>query len=398
MKENVLVVHNLYRYAGGEANVAENEIAMLRAHGHAVTTYFRENTQLDGAGLFRKLLLPFTSIFSWKTYREIKAVIREKQIDVVQVHNTVPLVSPSVYYAAWAMGVPVVQTVHNFRLLCPDGVFFRDGHICEECREHSLLRAVRHGCYRHSRAQSLVMALTMGIHRLLGTYRRIEAYICLTEFNKNKLTSLVPADRIYLKPNVLTEQAEPLPLKARKRQFCCVGRLDKEKGVYTLLEAFRTLPEETLVIAGNGPEEAGMKAFLAKHFMKNVVMAGQVDNLAARRLIAESYAMVLPTKMYEGFPMTLLESLCAGTPVIGTDIGNVAACLRETGAGPYFDRESPAALAEQVRALDERAWNAYHENAIRAAKAMPDGEENYRMLVAIYQKAIARRKGTEVPA
>ena len=288
MKENVLVVHNLYRYAGGEANVAESEIAMLRARGHAVAIYFQDNAALEGAGLFRRLTLPFTSVFSIRTYRAVRALIRENRIGVVHVHNTVPLVSPSVYYAAWSMGVPVVQTVLNFRLLCPNGLFFRDGRICEECVERGLLSAVRHGCYRNSRAQSLVMALTMGIHRLLGTYRRIEAYICLTEFNRSKLAAVVPAERIYLKPNVLTDPAAPLPLAARKRQFCCVGRLDREKGVYALLEAFAGLPGERLVIAGGGPEEAGMRAFLTERAMENVTMLGQVERSAAKALIAES--------------------------------------------------------------------------------------------------------------
>lgn len=387
MPLTVLVVHNEYQHSGGEANVMAGEIQMLREHGDSVTVYGRNNGELDGWSLIKKLSLVFSGVFSMKTYREVRQILKSAPFDVVHVHNTVPLISPSVYYAAWSMGVPVVQTIHNYRFLCPNGLFYRDGHICEECVSHGLIRSVCHGCYRNSRGQSLALAFSMGIHRILGTYKRIEAFICLTEFAREKLSRLLPPERIYLKPNPVNDPIPGPSLCNRKKQFCCVTRLDREKGVYVLLEAFRLLPDVSLLIAGDGMEMFGMEAMIARFGMKNVTMAGNLDHSAAKAVIAESYAMILPTQLYEGFPMTMLESLYAGTPVIGSDVGAVAECLRKSQAGLLFVHDDPASLAAMVQTLTPERWELLHEKALLEAFRFPDGEENYQRLTDIYRKA-----------
>ena len=201
----ILQIHNFYQIPGGEDVVVRNEKRLLEEHGHKVYTYYRSNSELNEKGIAGKLLLPFTAVFSLKTYREVKRLIRENNIDIVHVHNTLTMVSPSVFYAAFRCRVPVVQTLHNFRMLCPAGSFFRDNVICEECVAHGMHCAIRHKCYRNSKLQSFVSAAILQIHRFVGTYRKVN-FICLTEFNRKKLLEsldtrreIVKADRVYIR-------------------------------------------------------------------------------------------------------------------------------------------------------------------------------------------------------
>ena len=201
-KPSILVVHNYYQIPGGEDTVVANEIKMLRQHGHKVVLYSRSNAELRSMGRLHKLTLPLASVFNIQTYRDVTRLIRREHIDVVHVHNTLALISPAVYYAARRCRVPVVQTVHNFRLLCPGAVYYRDGHVCEDCVEHGLLCAVRHKCYRNSAFQTLVCVAGMKIHRFMGIYGRIY-YICLTEFNRRKLLQMkqIKEEQVFVKPN-----------------------------------------------------------------------------------------------------------------------------------------------------------------------------------------------------
>ena len=207
-KQNILIVHNYYQIPGGEDTVVANEKKMLKEHGHKVVMYSRNNSELKRMLKLQKLMLPFTTVFNPRTYREVKRLIREEHIDIVHVHNTLNLISPSVYYAAIVMKVPVVQTIHNFRLLCPGATFYRDGHICEDCVKKGLGCAVKYSCYRRSKIQTLACVISTKVHRITGIYGKIN-YICLTEFNKEKLLQLnrpgkkqiIDPQKVYIKPN-----------------------------------------------------------------------------------------------------------------------------------------------------------------------------------------------------
>ena len=188
-KQNILIVHNYYQIPGGEDTVVANEKKMLEKHCHKVILYSRNNAELKQMSKLQKVFLPITTVFNPRTYRDIKKLIRDEKIEIVHVHNTLNLVSPAVYYAARRMKVPVVQTIHNFRLLCPGATFYRDGHICEDCVEYGLKCAVKHRCYRGSKIQTLACVLSTAFHRMTGIYGKIN-YICLTDFNKQKLLGL----------------------------------------------------------------------------------------------------------------------------------------------------------------------------------------------------------------
>ena len=205
-KQKILMVHNYYQIPGGEDTVVANEKRLLEEHGHEVVLYTRHNNELKNMSKLQKLGLPFTTIFNPRTYRDIKRIIKEEKIEIVHVHNTLNLISSAVYYAAVKCGVPVVQTIHNFRLLCPGATFYRDGHICEDCVSKGLKCAVKHKCYRNSRAQTLICVISTWIHRHTGILGKIN-YIALTEFNKEKLLQLkyIKSERVFVKPNFTFE-------------------------------------------------------------------------------------------------------------------------------------------------------------------------------------------------
>lgn len=216
-KQNILVVHNYYQIPGGEDTVVANEKKMLEEHGHKVILYSRNNSELNQMSKLRKLLLPVTTVFNPRTYKDIKRIIKKEKIEIVHAHNTLNLISPSVYYAARAMKVPMVQTVHNSRLLCPGATFYRDGHICEDCVEHGLKCALKHGCYRGSKIQTLACVISTWFHRMTGIYGK-NNYICLTEFNKSKLLELkqIKPEKVFVKPNFVVSKGSFVLRRAGK--------------------------------------------------------------------------------------------------------------------------------------------------------------------------------------
>jgi len=353
-KPKVLIVHNYYQVPGGEDTVVVNEKKLLEDNRHEVILYRRDNSELKNFNKLQKICLPFTTVFSLRTYREVKKIIKEKKIDIVHVHNTLNLISPSVYYAAFSSKVPVVQTIHNFRLLCPGATFYRDGAICEDCVSNGVKHAVKHRCYRGSLAQTLACVITLSIHRLLGTYKKLN-YICLTEFNKQKLLELnsggkkrIDENKVFVKPNFVNMDREVIPFEKRKNQFVFAGRLDKLKGINLLLEAWKEINDSDLIICGTGPEEEWCRQYIEENGLTNVKMMGFVPNAQAMDIIAQSKALILPTQWYEGFPMTIVESFACGTPVIGSDIGNVGSLIEDGVTGLKFKFNSVVGLRGAV--------------------------------------------------
>lgn len=387
-KYRVLQVHNYYQIPGGEDTVVANEKKMLEDHGHKVILYSRNNSELKSMSKLQKLILPLTTVFNLRTYREVKKLIKAEHIDIVHVHNTLNLISPSVYYAARAMRVPVVQTIHNFRLLCPGATFYRDGNICEDCVSKGLMCAIKHSCYRNSKFQTLACVISTKIHRMTGIYGKIN-YICLTDFNKKKLLQLkqIKVERVFVKSNFVETATEKIvPYGQRHNQFIFVGRLDKLKGIDILFEAWKQMRRASaprLIVCGTGPMEVWCREFLKNNDV-NIEMAGFVPNKEARQLIANSKALILPTQWYEGFPMTIVEAYSVGTPVIGSDIGNVGSLIEEGTTGLKFNSWDSKSLINAVNALSQ---NLPDDCEIREFyNKHYSSNENYNMLIRIYER------------
>lgn len=382
-KENVLIVHNHYQIPGGEDTVVANEKEMLENHGHKTVLYSRNNSELQKLSKIKKCMLPFSTIFNIRTYRDIKNLIREEKIDVVHVHNTLNLVSPAVYYAAQACEIPVVQTIHNFRLVCPGATFYRDNHICEDCVTNGLTCAIKHNCYRNSKIQTMACVVNAWIHRFFRIYEKLN-YICLTEFNREKLLQLkqIKREKVFVKPNFVQEAETIVSYDKRKNQFVYVGRLDQLKGIDFLLETWKDIPfdDYRLIICGAGPLEEWCRQYVMNNQLKNVEIKGFVDNKTARNIIGESKALVLPTRWYEGFPMTIVESYSVGTPVIGSDIGNVGSLIENERSGWKFVTNSKTDLIKAFEKARSAKDGLTDEIICRYSE-----EKNYEQLRKIYE-------------
>jgi len=385
-KKRVLLVHNYYQIGGGEHTVFESEKDMLVENGHAVYSYTRSNDELKAAA-WKLALLPFTTSWSMKTYFDVRRLIRKKQIDIVHCHNTFPLISPSVYYAARSMKVPVVQTIHNFRFLCPNGIFYCDGQICEQCKERNTFGpAIIKGCYRNSKLQTAVVAAMLRIHRLLGTYKKLN-YIFLTEFNKRKFTELVDisGENIFVKPNFVKERCSPHQEAEIQPKFIYMGRLEQNKGIDFLLDVWPELPEQyELHIYGDGTFRGLCEAKAKKY--ENIHFFGFCPQEEIFRDLENAQALLFMSSWYEGYPMTLAETFSLGRPVISTDVGNHCDVVMHSGGGVVFrcgDKDSFFEALKNVVANNQR----YSACAVNYFREHLTKEINYRMLCDIYDKA-----------
>lgn len=357
----VLIVHNEYQYAGGEDVVVQQDAKLLEKHGHQVFFYKRNNEELKHYTKLQKLLLPVTTFFSLKSYREIRNLIQKEHIDIVHVHNTLPLISYACYYAAKKEHVKIVQTIHNFRLVCPNALFYRDNHICEDCLSKGLLQGVKHGCYRNSKVQTLVVVMALKLHRILKTFDLPNAYIALTQFNKDKLSTIINPDKIHIKPNYLnfTLPENSLRQEEPHSYYVYAARLERVKGIFVLLDAFRRLPEQKLFVLGTGPDEEEVKSYITKYQMTNVVCKGFTPHEEAIAYMSQARAVIYPSLWYEGFPMTIVESMACGTPVIASNTPNMAEKIQDNQTGFTYPTADADALAEAVSKMEKQTREQY---------------------------------------
>lgn len=375
----VLVVHNGYQQAGGEDAVVEAETSLLRERGHAVLELRRHNDELKEIGALSALQ---QTLWSRRSYADVATALREYRPDVVHVHNTFPLVSPSMYWACASAGVPVVQTLHNFRLACPQAMFLRDGKSCESCLSRLPLPAVRHRCYRGSRAQSAAVAAMLSVHRGLGTWRRkVTRYIALNEFCREKFRAAgLPPARLTLKPNFVDAAA---CTHGPRSGFLFVGRMSEEKGIATLAHAWREPELPRLTGIGDGPQVALLQG------VPGVTLLGTQPAAVVRSHMERAMALVLPSVCYESMPRTLVEAFAAGLPVIASRAGPLAELVDEGQTGLLFAPGDVDGLRRCV------AWAAAHpdEMATMGQRARSVYEErytadrNYGLLSGIYDEA-----------
>lgn len=388
-KKRILMVHNFYQIGGGEHTVYKNEVEMLRENGHEVIEYTRSNDELKNS-ILKLLLLPFITIWSFKTYFEVKKIVKKYKIDIVHCHNTFPLISPSVYYAAMSENIPVVQTIHNFRFLCPCGVFYRNGKICEECVEkRSFIPSIKYRCYRNSKIQTLVVALMLSIHKKLGTYKKIN-YIFLTEFNKQKFKNLIDINgkNVFIKPNFVKSSLVLKKENLKEKIFVFASRLEENKGIKFLIEQWEKLPENyKLHIYGSGALEKFVQEKIFNK--KNIKYYGFKSHTMVFEDLKNAMAMIFPSLWYEGYPMIIAESFSIGCPVISTNIGNEADIVLESKGGVIFDPKDKNGLIEAIEKIIKSNLT-YRENAKIYYEKFLSKEKNYNFQNEIYQKIMYR--------
>lgn len=388
---NIVLVHNHYQQPGGEDQVFGAEIALLKAQGHEVTRYTVHNDEVVGLS---SLALAKSTFWNTDQHHRLRTLFHNVRPDVVHVHNTLPLISPAVYYAAHAEGAAVVQTLHNFRYSCVNGLFYRDGHVCEDCLGKTVpWPGVVHGCYRGSRAASAVVAGMLGYHKLRGTYaHEVDQYIVLSEFSRQKLVKMgLPEEKLSVKPNFV--DSDPGAGTGTGGYALFVGRLSQEKGIPPLLAAWERLGSRLpLKVVGDGPQASLVE--LAASQLSGVEWLGRKPRDAVLVLMQEAILLVFPSVCYETFGMTIVEAFAAGTPVVASDIGTMSSLVTHGRTGLHFEAGNADDLVAQVEwALEHPGELAAMRVAARAEyEEKYTAEVNYRMLMGVYERAIEVRR------
>jgi glycosyltransferase involved in cell wall biosynthesis len=382
----ILQVHNYYQQPGGEDQVVATEAAFLRARGHSVGQYTMHNDQIGPTG---RLQLAGKTMWNQRAYTDLRAAVRSTGAALMHVHNTVPLISPAAYYAAKREGIPVVQTLHNYRLLCPAGTMYRDGQVCSLCVNKAFAwPAIVKACYRGSAGASGVLAGMLTAHRLIGTWaNRVSRYVALTDFARDQfIQGGIPADKIVVKPNCLAY--DPGVGSGEGRYALFVGRLSPEKGIGTLLEAFKLLGGVVpLKVVGMGPLESALPSKYSG--LNSVQWLGQVAHAEVVSLMKAATMLIFPSEWYECLPMTIVEAYAVGLPVIGSDLGSTGTLVRDGKTGLLFRTADAADLAAKV----EWAWTHDEEMRIMRLEARAEferyytAEANYEQLLRVYELA-----------
>lgn len=395
----ILIGHNYYRISGGEDVVANTEYAVLRDFGEQVAFYRRTNAEIDVASPGQKWKYLRDMGWSSRTYREVRTLIKKFRPDVAHFHNIFYVMTPAAYAACRDEGVAVVQSQHNFRLKCANGLLYRQNKVCEECVKKSLWQGIYHGCYQDSRLLTAFIAGTlMDLWRKRTWHNAVDMYISASQFGKQKLIEMgLPGEKIAIKPNFVY----PVPsMDDRKDQGYAlyVGRLSEEKGVRVLLEAWKSVLDVPLRIIGEGPLSGSLKAYTQSQGIRNVQFLGYVNQKTYEENMCGARFLIVPSQCYENFPRIIVEAFARGIPAIASNLGTLRELVEDQSTGLLFEPQDVRQLTEKIQRLflDSALVTQLGRNAREVFQKKYGVRENYEHLVSIYQRAIelsgARRK------
>lgn len=370
-----------------------SEPELFRSRGHEVCFYERDNKDLNTFSTLQKASMLWRTSWARDTYREVRALLRKEQPDIVHVYNTLALVSPSVFHACAAEGMPVVQTHYNYRPVCPAATLVRDGHTCEECIDHSLLRSVRYSCYRGSKIQTAALAASTALHRRIGTWTKcVQAFIVPTDFMKRKLAAGLPGDRIEVRPN--WHDPDPgMRTTEGEQSALYIGRLAEEKGAGVLLNTWKQNPDLPPVkILGDGPMVEEVQQAAAQD--PRIIYLGRQPHERVLAELRTTGCLLVPVLWYEAFPHTLLEAAASGAPILASNIGTLPDVVEDGVTGMLFDPFNPSDVAAKIRLFfssqtDRRAISLAARKKFETEFTADRALEN---LTRIYTLAIERKR------
>jgi len=393
----VLLAHEFYRTSApsGEDAVFLNEKQLLENDGMEIFCYEKHNDHIDDSTWSKKVNLAISSTWSKKSYQEISGFIQKYKPDIAHFHNTFPMISPSAYFACQRHGVPVVQTLHNYRLVCPNAMLIRNQQPCEKCLNGNLIPSLVHRCYRNSLAATVSLAGIVTRNRLNGSYKNnVDRYIALTDFAKRKLVQGgLPEAKIAVKPNFLP--APPEAGTGSGNYATYIGRLSEEKGVRILLKAWRNIKQIKLKILGDGPLRQELQHYAHDHQIDAEFLGfrGKQDIL---EFVKNAQFQVVPSQWYEGFPMVILEALACGTPVVASRIGSLTEIVRDQHLGVLFNPGDSNDLIDKISWLtsNKETLSQLRQHARSEFIQKYTAEKNLQLIKQIYHQTMANR-GTD---
>ncbi|MBL7196756.1 MAG: glycosyltransferase family 4 protein [Candidatus Omnitrophica bacterium] len=383
----ILIIHNHWLEEGGEDRVVNSEIKLLRNHGHQIVVYIRSNKEFKYLSVRDKIrFFLYDIIWSKKSYDEINDIIIKEKPDIAHIHNIFLMITPSVYYALHDRGIPIVQTLHNYRFFCSKGIFYRKGKVCEECRENYLFPSIIHRCFRNSYLLSYFFSKVLRTHFKKSTFNRtVDCYIALSSFSKNKFIKLgLPENKICIKSNFVNIEIDD---KEETQDYSLfVGRLVDYKGIKTLIKAYKQLPNCKLKIIGRGPLDTYLKKVTKKN--RNIELLGQLTHKETIDYIKKAKFVVFPSECYENMPRVIVESFACGVPVVASRLGAMAKIVTEGKTGLHFTPQDASDLISKIR------WSYSNpikiEEMGRQAKKeyqqQYTAEKNYHILMDIYER------------
>ncbi len=391
----ILQIHNHYKCHGGEDEVFTAERAMLKQYGHKVISYECINAKIDKYSFFKKINIYFNMHWSEDNYLKIKKFIRKEKPDIAHIHNTFLLITPSVYYACKELNVPIVQTLHNYRFLCPGANFYRSGHICEEClKRKNFRKGILNGCWRNSKLLTAAVARMLRFHYKKGTFKNlIDCYITLSKFSRNKFIEAgFDAEKIAVKPNFVYPDSGTE--EGSKQYMLFVGRLSPEKGIQTLLRAWQDLKRIPLKIVGSGPLKDKIETLIRKSNLRNVELLGYQSHNETMSLIKKARCLIFPSEWYECFPVTIIEAFACGIPVVASHLGAMKEIVHHEKTGLHFIPGDSKDLRSKIKWVlkNPKKMEEIGKQAKKEYEQKYTAEKNYGILINIYKKTIKNSK------
>lgn len=392
----ILIGHNHYKIPGGEDAVVQAEYSLLRDFGEQVFLYKRSNREFDSSSVMGKLKYMRTLGWSSETYRDIKALVRRFRPDVAHFHNIFYVITPAAYFACKEEGIPVVQSQHNFRLICSNGLLYRNNKVCEDCLHKSLWQGVYHGCYGNSRVLTAFIAGMLIDHWKKGTWENtVDLYITASQFGRQKLIEGgLPPEKIVVKPNFVYPVPD-IQQRQEENYALYVGRLSREKGVHMLLEAWRSIPYCPLKIMGDGPLAGGLKKYAKDHGIKNVDFLGFTSPEEYNRVMNGAKFLLVPSQCYESFPRIIVEAFSYGIPIVASRLGTLAEIVEDEKTGLLFDPADTNDLIAKIHWI-----NQHNEDLLKMGKMARCvfeekymARKNFDSLMDIYNRAIELSSG-----
>ena len=380
----ILQVHNHYQQYGGEDAVVKAEGELLKSQGEEVFLYERSNAEIQNQNPFRQFQT-FTHLsFSSQSYREIKKILREIKPDICHVYNTFFMITPAVYQACAEDEVPVVQSLYNYRWMCANAIFLREGKNCEECLEHSRLRAIQHGCYKNSRFMTAIVVRMQNDNWKNKIFGQPSAYITATEFTKRKYTQAgIPAEKILVKPHFMDVSREER--QENQRHALYIGRISEEKGIRVLLKAWRNFKDVPLKIIGQGPLLDEVRNTVRQENL-NAEVLGYCSDEDYIRCLKSSKFVVVPSICHDNFPRTIVEAYAYGVPVIGSDLDGIREYIKEKKSGFLFTPGDPRSLSAKIYDLLKSDHATLGANARSEFELHYTGQRNYEILKDLYER------------
>ena len=389
----ILLIHNFYRYRGGEDRYVK--ILEETLNRHQVVHFFYDSRSINQFNFFQKCMIPLKLIHSSSTNRKLEKLVQEEKPDLAVVHNLFPLLSQSILKVLERNGIPILKRLENYKFLCLNGLFLRNNFkVCEVCKHGNFFPGIFHRCYQRSFFSSLGIAVSEFIHHRLKTVTRAaDLFLATSRFVRTKFVEAgFPADKIVVHPNFI--DFDPVKSPAPPGNYAIfVGRLSKEKGLLTLLKAFNGLPGLTLKILGEGPLEDELKEYTRQHQMKHVVFEGFIDGKRKREMLTKALFLIFPSECYESFGYSVIESYACGVPVLASDIGGARELVKEGDTGFLFEPGNPVDLRKKISRLfkDRQLLVEMREKSLERAKELYTREKGRQNLEIIFEKLSLQR-------